>query len=354
VFLALVTRPVDPEATAALLLARSGFPAPTSLESLPGGRNNRVWKVNAGARCFLLKNYYWSEADPRDRLGHEWAFLTYLRDIGCTRAPAPLAFDTAARSALLEFIPGPPAWQQEIGADDIRCAADFLVEINADRGRASGLPPVSEACFSPTEHLEMTAARLARLSSVPPLTHDHREVRAFVASTLQPLGLAIDHRIREAFGAELESTLPREERCLSPSDFGFHNALRQPDGTLRFLDFEYAGWDDPAKTIIDFCNQPDLLLPGPLAALFRERCCAGLSAPGSLLRRIRLLEPLYQLKWACICLNVFLPGRGATDPRPERSLAAQLARARVMAGRALDSISSPSRQAPHLHHGGER
>ena len=138
---ALVTAPIDPEATAALLLARSGQPAPTAVQALPGGRNNRVWKVTAGAQCLLLKNYHWSEADPRDRLGHEWAFLSYLRDIGCTRAPAPLAFDTAARSALLEFIPGAPAWQQEIGQDDVGCAVDFLLEINAGRGKASRLPP---------------------------------------------------------------------------------------------------------------------------------------------------------------------------------------------------------------------
>jgi len=349
-----VTAWFDPGATAALLLSRSGFPAPASVESLPGGRNNRVWKVGAGAWWFVLKSYHWSEADPRDRLGHEWAFLSYLQEIGCSRAPAPVACDPATRSALLEFVPGAPASQQEIAADDVRCAADFLLEINTGRGRASRLPPVSEACFSTAEHLDTTAARLARLSSIRPLTDHHREARAFVAGTLQPLWQAIESRVREESDVELESILPREERCLSPSDFGFHNALRQPDGTLRFLDFEYAGWDDPAKTIIDFCNQPDLLLPGPLAASFRERCCAGLSAPASLARRIRLLEPLYQLKWACICLNAFLPGRGASDPRPERSLAAQLVRARVMAGRALDSISPPPRPAPHLHHRGEQ
>ena len=204
----------------------------------------------------------------------------------------------------------------------------------------------------------MTAGRLARLSSVPSLTDEHREARAFVSSTLQPLGQAVERRVRLAFGAELESTLPREERCPSPSDFGFHNALRQPDGRLRFLDFEYAGWDDPAKTIIDFCNQPDLLLPDPLAAVFRERM---LRRPVRS-RAARAAHPparaALPAEVGLHLLNAFLPGRGAPDPRPERSLAAQLARARVMASRAADtldsnSISPPPPLASHLHHRGE-
>ena len=43
---------------------------------------------------------------------------------------------------------------------------------------------------------------------------------------------------------------------MSPSDFGFHNALATPGGRLVFIDFEYAGWDDPAKLANDFFCQP--------------------------------------------------------------------------------------------------
>ena len=42
-----------------------------------------------------------------------------------------------------------------------------------------------------------------------------------------------------------------EDLQISPSDFGFHNALRTNTGPV-FFDFEFSGWDDPAKTIIDF------------------------------------------------------------------------------------------------------
>src|SRR5258708_29751946 len=38
--------------------------------------------------------------------------------------------------------------------------------------------------------------------------------------------------------------------------FGFHNALLRPSQELCFLDFEYAGHDDPAKMVGDFFSQP--------------------------------------------------------------------------------------------------
>ena len=42
-----------------------------------------------------------------------------------------------------------------------------------------------------------------------------------------------------------------EERCISPSDFGLHNAIRTA-ADIRFIDFEFAGWDDPAKALVNF------------------------------------------------------------------------------------------------------
>ena len=322
----------DPLRVASELTGTAGFPRPETVTPLPGGRNNRVWKVECGASRFLLKRYFWSEADPRDRLGQEWAFLSYLRSIGCGAAPAPLAKSSKDRSALLEFIDGTPVL--DVTASDIDAASDFFLLINAGRDRAGSLPLVSEGCLSLKDHLEVVSGRVSRLEAITPDDPEHAVAVDFVKRSIFPLWRCIEKRIRSRADRELTRVLPTEERCLSPSDFGFHNALREADGRLRFLDFEYAGWDDPAKTIIDFCNQPDRILPDDLARAFRNRVVNAFPEPSSLLRRIDLLEPLYQLKWACICLNGFLPGRGFPDPRPDRSPVAHLDRARIMAGRA--------------------
>ena len=61
---------------------------------------------------------------------------------------------------------------------------------------------------------------------------------------------------------DFKKELKSDEKIISPSDFGLHNAKLNRDHRLTFFDFEYAGWDDPAKTIADFFAQPRF--PAPL------------------------------------------------------------------------------------------
>ena len=115
-----------------------------------------------------------------------------------------------------------------------------------------------------------------------------------------------------------------EERCLSASDFGFHNSLLQADGSVRFVDFEYAGWDDPSKLICDFCNQPDVLLDSSLSVIFRRAVIHHNPRPEALQKRFSALEPLYQIKWSCICLNDFLKAGQARHQFTQGQLVDQL------------------------------
>ena len=64
-----------------------------------------------------------------------------------------------------------------------------------------------------------------------------------------------------AWGGIRQLRFASAHRALSPSDFGLHNALRTKDGQLRFIDFEYFGWDDPVKLVSDTAIQPGSSLP---------------------------------------------------------------------------------------------
>ena len=248
-----------PRDIARQLLARIGCTAYFDLTPLPCGRNNRVWRLHAGDADFLLKRYYWTENDPRDRMGHEIAFLSYLRSIGNSAAPEPLAADRENRFALLEFIHGVTPSLSEIAEPEVFAAAEFFAAMNTARfpDAVQALPVASEACFSLQQHVETTERRVARLNQIVPDDGLAGAARKFALNHLHPLWEQVRARV---IGMALEyggyeKKLASEERCVSPSDFGFHNSLRTPDGNLRFLDFEYSGWDDPAKTIADFTNQ---------------------------------------------------------------------------------------------------
>ena len=96
-------------------------------------------------------------------------------------------------------------------------------------------------------------------------------------------------------------------RLLSPSDFGFHNAILEKNNTLRFIDFEYAGWDDPAKLVCDFFCQPEVPVPLTYFEAVTHFIAGKASNPPDLWSRIDLLFPVYHLKWCTIILNDFLP-----------------------------------------------
>jgi hypothetical protein len=130
----------------------------------------------------------------------------------------------------------------------------------------------------------------------------------------------------------MDRPLATDQRCLSPSDFGFHNALINGDGHLTFLDFEYAGSDDPAKLAADFFCQPEVPVPLTFHARFVERIVDGLGLDQAAATRCVLLLDAYRIKWTCILLNEHLALGAArrlfadAGIRPERC-AAQLAKA---------------------------
>ncbi|MBK8477035.1 MAG: aminoglycoside phosphotransferase family protein [Opitutaceae bacterium] len=339
---------------AARLLEEAGFGrVPFTLEPLPGGRNNRVARlVTAAGAEALLKCYFHHPRDPRDRLATESAFLRHLERCGARLAPRLYTTDAASHTALLEYIHGTPFRLATIDAADVDQAAEFFRQANAARASdaARAIPVASEACFSIVEHLENTGRRVDRLGGLLIEDDLDRDAHALVRDELIPQWREIQASLLARWpNPDLRrAPLAPAERCLSPSDFGFHNALREADGHIRFLDFEYAGWDDPAKLICDFANQPDLLLPRALSQRFRDAVLALQPAPEALRQRAEALDPLYQVKWACICLNDFLPaGRtrhhftagAAADHRTRR--AAQLDRARQMLALATAASSAP-------------
>jgi hypothetical protein len=109
-----------------------------------------------------------------------------------------------------------------------------------------------------------------------------------------------------AAGIDLAAYMPHADRRLSPSDFGFHNSLRTDGGRLRFLDFEYGGWDDPAKTVADFFCQVAMPVAPEHLGLVVEVLASGLAEPGPFRTRVALLLPVYRVKWCCIVLNEFV------------------------------------------------
>ncbi len=274
---------------------------------LPGGGNNRVSRVETAAGPVLLKEYFRHAADPRDRLGAEQAFLRFAWAHGVHAIPQPLACDRGAGIGIYEFLTGSKLAPGEVSAAHVDEAAAFFAAVNLCRHDpdAAALPVASEACFSLAEHLACVDRRLARLATIDPESDLHRRAAALVAERIVPAWRRVRATVA-ASGLPLDAPLTAADRVISPSDFGFHNCIATDSG-LRFIDFEYAGWDDPAKTVCDFFCQPAVPVPREHFERFLAAVAETTGDRPRFRDRARLLLPAYELKWCCIMMNEFLP-----------------------------------------------
>lgn len=306
-----MTRPDVSSNLIATLLARSGVDAHVNtIAPLSRGGNNRIFRVEGDAGVFAAKQYFRHKGDTRDRLTAEFAFLQFALLAAPGYAPRPFACDRETGVALYEFINGMPFQEGQLGAGQVKAAIRFFETLNAPQLRANAqLPVASEACFSIAGHLALVNGRIEALLGIAPRTAEDAQALALIGG-LKQLWNDLSMRVRsdaDREGLLLDAPLAAEHRCISPSDFGFHNALQMDDGSIRFLDFEYAGWDDPAKMAGDFFAQLAVPVPARYFDEFVDRCMQPFPDAPMLAARARILRPVYQLKWCAIALNVFLP-----------------------------------------------
>jgi hypothetical protein len=261
--------------------------------------------VRSRGEQYAAKLYFGATADGRDRLTVEFSALQFLWRRGVRCIPQPLRADPARQSALYRFVDGEPVDARSISDDDLAQLLSFVGELRRIGGdpEARTLPPAAEAFFTVSGVVGNVRARLERLQAPGGEGPASEPLRAFLRGAFVPALEALSASAQSAGLGELEWPY----RTLSPSDLGFHNALRASDGRLTFLDFEYFGWDDPAKTLSDTLLHPRM----PLASGHRIRLAAGFDGlfggDPHWRRRVELLYPLFALKWCMILLNEFRP-----------------------------------------------
>lgn len=288
-----------------MFCGRYGVSSPFDKRRIRAGRNSEVWRLNNRDGQWILKNYYQHTSDKRDRLGTEFGFLRFLGNSGVVGVSQPLGMDHSFRRALYSFLPGKRP--NGITSGHIIQAANFIVDINRFRtsSEAMSLPMAADACFSWQEHLELTETRIGLLMTMRPESDMEAEAHTLVKEQFLPLWSWLKYKlIQEIEPSQLAKPLPFEARILSPSDFGFHNTLEE-QGNLFFVDFEYAGWDDPAKLICDFICQPELPASESQSRQFKEQILLSLPHPDAIRNRVEHLLPVHRLKWCCILLNEF-------------------------------------------------
>jgi len=308
-----------------------------------GGGNNRLYRVETAEGSFALKAYPPLESGAHDRLRAEFDGLKFLRDAQMGCVPAAIAYNAERRHALYQWIDGEAASQPE--EKDFEAAARFAAKLRelASEAVEGIIGHAAEACLSGRELTAQIKNRYLRLCEVVTAEPD---LERFLEQDFRPFCAAAIDQAMSGYaraGWNVNADISLSKRTLSPSDFGFHNALRRPDGEMVFLDFEYFGWDDPVRLVADFVLHPGMALDRASCTTFAAMVLPVFSADDGFRERLDYLYPLVGLRWCMILLNEYLPERwagrafaGATDRDAAKER--QLSKARDLLTRLNDEF----------------
>ena len=189
---------------------------------------------------------------------------------------------------------------------DLKQAVDFVHKLY-DISKSSNTKDIgcaTEACLSANDLVDQVEKRIDKLMSV---TTEYDVLKHFLVDQFIPLWQdLVEYAFDEWPSSSRYDDLKVEYQTLSPSDFGFHNAIRQSD-RLVFVDFEYFGWDDPVKLTADFMWHPAMNLDVEDSLYWEKSMIDIFSSDPDFEQRLHASKPFYGMRWALIVLNRFLP-----------------------------------------------
>ena len=274
--------------------------------------NNKAAIVRTSDSIFFAKNYFNSTLDNRDRFKSEISFFEYANICAPSFIPKIYGVDKENKIILFENILGNNLQSDDLNPEIISTAASFFSLLNKSKFKFSfgkKINDAAEACFSINAHLNLIEQRIIKLENTV-----NEQLGDITASDIVNLIRTEFEQIKSSIilfahqnFINIELDIQINDRVISPSDFGFHNCLIKENKDLIFFDFEYSGWDDPAKVTGDFFSQLQVPVSEKYFDTFVNIAFDSLTNKKELITRCKLLLPLYKIKWACIAMNIFIP-----------------------------------------------
>ena len=268
-----------------------------SIELTPinGGANNLGIKVTSGNQSWFLKSFNTQSPNVKYKQQNEFLFSQEVYNNGLTATPKPIAINLEENVSLFAYIEGKKV--ENACKNAVQQAIIFFLNIN-QQVPSPNLNIASESPSTLAEFSNIITSRLKRLATViiksNQLSADYHNALTMIRLRQEKLTSNLaQHWHKE-----------QERSVLSPSDFGFHNAI-EASSSIYFIDFEYAGLDTPWKVFADFFSQPavpvDLIFSVEFLKLEQFKILK--ENPEDTLKVFELT----QLKWCLIMLNEFLP-----------------------------------------------
>ena len=239
----------------------------------------------------------------------ETIFLNYVCQKLGTSVPRIIHVFEKYNVLLLEYVEGKKFSNDcFISNGDFRKVADFYYAINDNsEPYRHHFKMAIEGYSDVYRHILNIDNRLSACE----LSHLPKRFQLEYSKVLQNVKLEWDrlkHRIQGSIeSGRIENPFCTSQLQISPGDFGFHNVVKTVKG-LCFLDFEFSGLDDPAKTLCDFILHPSNRFTSKHLESVIERFSVNIEEV-VLRNRVRELFFFFRMKWLTIILSVLDPNR---------------------------------------------
>ncbi len=226
--------------------------------------------------------------------------------------PAPFFSSDHLGYAVYSFETGEPLKPADLSPGHMRSLGEFAAALHQimPRGAIAELPTTISPTLSVAEQLRRIEDRLAAFERAAADAAAPCGVRALAAEL--PLRDRLTSLIARAVAGlspvEPQRELPPDARRLTSGDFGAHNLLVSAAGELTVIDWEWAGWDDPAQLVIGFVAHggSEGLAPAAAAAFLAAYVATvGLSA--SEIARFERLGRLLDTEWVATYASALAP-----------------------------------------------
>ena len=268
----------------------------TSIKTINTGiSNSNTYQLYTAKNKYVCKYYPISETNcSRSRLETEILAYTILDNNKILNIPKLRAVNKNLNCILFDYVNGEKI--RNYNETHITHAVRFikrLKKVNFSKNRFNFL--AKEAITSINDLFSQITKRLLKLEGINTLDNSTRKHVNNIKYYLNVI------RKKYQISISQNEIIPKSKLVLSPSDFGFHNALSYNDDIV-WLDFEYFGFDDPAKLIIDFILHPGMNLNKKLARDWFLKISKIFKTDKDINMRMRQYWPLICIRWCLIIL----------------------------------------------------
>ena len=283
-------------------LAHKGIKIESS-QILTGGINSSVHQViDSNKHKYTLKIYpSTKERGSIERCRTELIFYHYLRENKINCCPELICSSIEGHWCLLTWIEGEKP--DTLNDRDIDQIATFIHQLNQKERKDEyklALPKASDNVVNPIAWINLVEEKIKEVIQIAQNKND-RSLITWLEIKLQKKLREYKDNILNEYGY---MATRNSVKYVSPSDVGVHNLIKK-ENSLFFIDFEYAGTDDIAKLINDWCLQPNYIFTDA-----QENRLIYLLERGELLQkdpewklRYGILKPVVMIKWCTIILK---------------------------------------------------